>query len=150
MAEETSLVADWLFDTLAADSAGAGSLGVLSTGITSRIYDSLIDQAQTTFPCIVFSMQVARDDLVLNNARRVWAQYLFQVKVIGKNHAYSQLTDLASRIDTLINRGSGTPTGGNVITCVRERTLRFAENPDEAGIIYRHLGGLYDMIVQAT
>lgn len=148
MPEETNLCTSWLYSTLAADSAGAGSLGVLSTDITSRIYDSLADQAQSEFPIILFGLQVARDDLVLNNRRRVWAEYLWQVKVIGKNHAYSELTDLASRIDTLIDRGQGTPTGGKVITCSRERTLRYAEETD--GLIYRHLGGLYQIIVQAT
>lgn len=149
MPEETNLATSWLYTTLAADSAGAGSLGVLSTDITNRIYDSLADQAQTTYPLIVFAMQAARDDLKLVNARRVWAEYLFQVKVIGKNHSYAALTDLASRIDTLIDRGSGNPTGGKVLLCTRERTLRYPEMRDN-GVVFRHLGGLYQIIVQAT
>lgn len=148
MAEETDLVAAYIAGTLAADTVGAGSLGVLSAGITDRIYDSLADQEQETFPVIVFSMQAALDDLALNNAKRVWASYLFQVKVIGKNHAYSELSPIASRIDTLIHRGAGTVTGGAVIACTRDRTVRYPEPTD--GVIYRHLGGVYRIIAQSS
>lgn len=155
MAEETDICASYLASTMAADTAGAGSLDVLAAAlvpsaplITQRIYDSLADQEQDVYPVVVFSMQAALDDLALNNAKRVWASYLFQVKVIGKNHSYAQLSPIASRIDTLIHRGAGTVTGGAVIACTRDRTVRYPEPTD--GVIYRHLGGVYRLIAQSS
>jgi len=110
MAEETDLVTQYIAGTLAADTA---TLGVLSTGICTRVYDSIADQDEETFPLIVFSMQAALDDFMTNAARRVWASYLFQVKVIGKNHTYAELSPIASRIDALLHRGAdgGTHAG---------------------------------------
>jgi hypothetical protein len=151
MAEETSLVADWLFDTLAADSAGAGSLGVLSTGITDRIYDSLIDQAQATYPAIVFNMQDSRE-LLAAGGDTVLVLMVWQVQVVGENHAYSELSPIADRIKTLIHKGSGVVTGGRIISCVRSDTnarsiVRYNEMID--GVSFRHLGGFYRIQARA-
>ena len=57
MAEETDLCAIFLTTKMAADTSGSGSLEDLSDGITDRIFDSLADQDEETYPIVVFNMR---------------------------------------------------------------------------------------------
>jgi len=149
VAEETDLIAGWLTPLLAADTAGAGSLGVLSAGITDRIYDTLAPQEEETYTIIVFNIQSATDLMMISRAgSRVWCNCLAQVKVIGKDQAFSELTSIASRIDALIHQASGTPSGGTIVACTREQIVRYIE--PVGALTYRHLGGLFRMIAQAA
>lgn len=152
MAEEQGLVASYITSTLAADS-GAGSLGVLSTGITSRIYEGLGDQSETTYPIISFNMQDCLGPLVAVGRKRVWVRFLYQVKVVGKDHAKSELSPIMSRIDTLLDKyGSGAPiavTGGEI----NASTFR-KSNPipplEVKGIVYQQVSHLYEITARAT
>jgi len=149
VAEETDLIGSWLTPLLAADTAGAGSLGVLSAGITSRIYDTLAPQEEETYPIIIFNIQSATDLMTISRAgSRVWANCLVQVKVIGKDQAFSELTGIASRIDALIHQASGAPIGGTIVACTREQIVRYIE--PVGALVYRHLGGLFRMLAQAA
>lgn len=147
MSEELSLLSSWIYSVLSADSSGAGSLGVLSSGITSRIYDSLIDQDDSVTPWIVFQMLSPGNDFATNAARRLYANPLYIVKVVSKDQAFSQMSAIASRVDSLLHRKADQLiTGGRIISCIRERPHKMIE---PGGIVYRHLGGEYRIMVAA-
>lgn len=142
MAEETDLVAQFIATTLAADTSLVSEIG------SGNIYDTLAPQPVILTKYVTFHLQTSASDLMIVGARRVWASGVWLVKMVGKGKQFGELTAGADRIDALLHRGSGNVTGGKIIYSVREQSIRYVEN--DAGIVWRHLGGLYRIIAQST
>lgn len=135
---ELARVHQWLRTLLTAD---ATLTGLVST----RIYGDLAPQG-VTLPFVVYNWQGGNDVRGLGTAR-IMVNGLYQVKVIDR--ALSGMTNtvaIADRLDTLLQGASGSVIDGAVLACVREQPLAYVET--EAGEHYRHLGGLYRVIVQ--
>lgn len=146
--DDVQVVSNWIYPVLSADTAGAGSLGVLSPGITSRVYDTNAPHT-ATFPYIVFHLQAAGEDLMTMQAHRIWAQLLMTVKVVGKEQAFSVLSPIMGRVDFLIHAKVATVAGaGELFAFYRDRPIRFSEK--DSGITYQHVGGVYRALPKAT
>lgn len=140
MGVENTLVESWLYTTLSTDATLKGKVG-------ARIY-SYVAPARTLTPYVIFNAQSPGFDVMGVGTARVMLNCLYQVKVVVQDASFHGAKDAADRIDELLHGAAGTPTGGQVLGCVREGPLAYAEVTD--GIEYRHLGGLYRIWVQET
>lgn len=140
MADERQIIALWIVGTLSADA----TLASLSTGITSRIYDTEASQLETTYPIIIFEHRsgVYRH---YNGSLRLLLDAEYCIKVIGSNHSYDQLATIYDRINTLLDEGSGLPTGGRIVACLATRPIKYPEPAAPGGVIHRHFGSFYQI-----
>lgn len=139
-AEETDLMTQFIASKLEADSA-------LATEVSTHIYDTVAPPDVDPAKKVIFSFQ-AGSDVMINSAIRACIEAVFVVKMVGEDKEFSELLAGALRIDQVLHRTSGNVTGGRVLSCYRERAIRFIEN--DSGVIRRHLGGLYRITAQAT
>lgn len=137
---ENTLVETWLYGKLKNDATLAAKVG-------SRVY-SYVAPATAVTPYVVFNAQSPGFDVMGVGTARVMLNCLYQVKVVVQDASFSGAKDAADRIDELLHGATGTPSGGEVLGCVREGPLAYAEVTD--GIEYRHLGGIYRIWVQES
>lgn len=137
---ETTLVESWLYSRLSGDATLVSKVG-------TRIY-AYVAPATADTPFVVFTAQSPGFDVMGVGTARVMLNCLYQVKVVVQDGSFNGAKDAADRIDALLHGATGTPAGGQVLGCVREGPLAYAEVSD--GIEYRHLGGLYRIWVQET
>lgn len=137
---ETTLIEAWIYNRLSTDAT-------LTTAVGDHIY-SYVAPATAATPYVVFNAQSPGLDVMGVGTARVMLNSLYQVKVVVQDASFNGATAAANRIDALLHGATGTPTGGQVLGCVREGPLAYAEVSD--GIEYRHLGGLYRIWVQET
>lgn len=141
---ETIRVEQWLYTVLTTD-AGVGGVSTLVGG---RIY-AYVAPSEATFPLVVYSRQAGHDVMGVGTAR-IMVSEVYQVKVIGRGSAagFGAIEAVADRIDTLLQGASGSVVDGQILSCVREREVSYAEN--SGSDIYSHLGGLYRIQVQGV
>ena len=141
MASEPNIAAAWLYSTLAGDVTLAGLVG-------TRIYEDIRPANVSTFPYIVFQLQSPGSDLMVVGTARVWVPLLYTVRGIAQGRSYGgNLASIADRIDALLHGKQADVSGGRVQS-YRERPFRLPERTSE--IDYRHLGGEYRILTQAT
>ena len=135
--QETARAEKWLYSVLSGDT-GAGGVNTLVGG---RIYAYLAPE-RSAYPLVIFSHQGDYDVMGVGTAR-ILASTLYQVKAVGKASAVSMMSlqAIADRIDALLQGASGTVTGGEIVSCVREQQISYVEYAESA--VYGHLGGLY-------
>lgn len=138
MAEETIVADTWLYETLTGDSALMAEV----TGVhsTSRTRDSEL-------PAVVFEW-LAGTDVMYVNGIRVWHSGVWIVKAVDVTSSWTDVQTAAERIDALLHRQSGSPTGGTVFTATREAPFRSAYTNE--GVSYRELGGRFRIAVQKS
>lgn len=128
---------EWLYTVLSGDATITGLVG-------SRIYDGLAPQG-AALPFVVFNFQGGVDLRGVGTVR-VFNSGLYQVKAICQGESYAPAAAIADRIDELIHGNRGSVSDGSVVDCVREQPLTLIEQQN--GVQYRHVGGLYRIIVQ--
>ena len=132
---ETNAAEQWLSTTLKADATLAGL-------VSTRIYNTRRPSKDTPFPCVIFQLQAAGDDLMVLGGVRVWASLLYLVRGISEQTSYEgNLASIANRIDAVLHAQSGSATAGTIWVCARERPFQMSEIVD--GRTFAHLGGLY-------
>lgn len=134
-------------ELLAADTFVYGRLTAAPALLGGRVYAAEAPQG-ATLPYVVFSLMGGSDDLTELGANRVWANVLYLVKAVGQGPSYAALEPTVDAIDARLHRAAG-PVGSTayVDACVREQPFRLAETSD-AGLPYRHAGGLYRLRVR--
>lgn len=138
---ETAQAFAWIAATLQADSAWVAA----STG---GAFQGFADLA--TVPPYTLYVQQSNADTVTMNARRLFTRGLFQIKAVGPTANYAALVTIADRIDFLFKFVSSvalSPSGG-ILACWREQSLAYDELVN--GQAWSHLGGLYNIDLQAT
>lgn len=142
---EPLIAKTWLRATLAADSTLVALIGGAGS---PRIYDAPAPES-AAYPYVVYKPYTPGRDLAVIGGIRVWSELLYIVKAVHRAESYADpLQTLAERIDALLHRASGAVTGGQVIACVRVSPLELPELKNSVN--YRHLGGVYQLQVQAT
>lgn len=134
---ETARMEQWLYTTLAADTA-------LTALVGTRIY-SHVAPNEATFPLVVFGLQTAEDVMGVGPAR-IMAQAVYVVRVIGQTGSFGALKAAADRLDAVLHGASGSAGDGVVLACVRTQPFEMVETI--AGVQYRHLGGLFRLWAQ--
>lgn len=136
---ETTRIDEWLYTLLSADTE-------LNAVVDDRVYGYVAPQG-AAMPFVLFAYQGGRDVRGVGPSR-IMASALYQVKVVGEGASFSGLEAIADRLDALLQGASGSVTDGAVLMCVREQPIVYVEVDN--GVQYRHLGGLWRIIAQAT
>lgn len=130
------VVETWVYSKLAGNSA-------INSAVNGYIFDSEIPQELgDVYPCIVYAF-IAGGDTMFAGADRAFSVVEYKVVVIGTG-SFEQLDVIYTQVDALIHGGSGTVSGGEVISCVRRQPLKLIET-EEGGKKIRQSGGLYSV-----
>jgi len=134
---EIATVETWLHNVLSNDVTLSGLVG-------SRIY-GYVAPNKATFPLVIFQFQGGRDVAGVG-AARIMTSGVWLVKSVDRETNFTNLKAIEARIDSLLHKASGSVADGQVLACVREEPFSLVEVID--GIQYRHLGGMYRVLVQ--
>lgn len=139
MANEVIYADQWLYSVLSTDATLASLVG-------TRIYSYLAPDNHT-FPFALYSYQGSHDVVVIG-AYRVFNSGLYQVKGVDQSNSFATAGAIANRIDTLLQRASGSVTNGIIYGCSREQPIQYPESSN--GLRYAHSGGLYRIYCQGV
>ena len=70
------------------------------------------------------------------------------VKVIDRSPWPKTASDIDTQIDSVMQDASLSITGHSLITCRRESDFYLVEDQD--GVVYQHIGGLYQIIADES
>jgi hypothetical protein len=122
----------WLYNTLTADA----ELMALVTGVYS-----LPAPSSAVLPYVVYQEQASADIRGVG-PHRIGISGTWLVRGVAKTSSWAGvIDDIAERVDTLLQAGSGSAQGGVIWACVRERPFRLVENVTSGQ--FRHNGGQY-------
>ena len=115
---------------------------LLGSGSASLVHS--VAQPTATYPICVFSKQSAI------SAQRFGGEalrsHLWLVKGVAKSGSASAAEDIDKAVFDLLNFGTLTITGADDMYLARESDVEFTET--EGDVLYRHVGGLYRLVVQ--
>jgi len=137
LAIESSYAAEWLYDTLTGDA----TLMALIEGV----YEQPAPES-SAHPMVVFNLQSDVDTVTGDSLNRIFSNQLWLVRATVEDTSYATAKTIADRMDTVLQNANGTADGATIYTCTREETFRLVDV--ENGKQYRHLGGMYRLIVQ--
>lgn len=137
---ETVVADEWIHFTLL-------SHPTVSSIVDDRVYFDVAPR-DALMPFIVIQSQDA-DDYRGVGPVNVFTTTLYIVKAIAQADSYGPLQPVVEAIyDALHNSKGLAPSGGRIISCLREAPFRLQEFSD--GKSFRHLGGRYSLQVQGT
>jgi len=134
---EIATVETWLYSVLSDDITLTGLVG-------SRIYGYVAPRT-ATYPLVIYQYQGGRDVAGVG-ATRILTNGVWLVKGVDHETSLTTLKAIEGRIDALLHKASGSVADGQVLACVREEPFSLVEVID--GEQYRHLGGMYRVLVQ--
>lgn len=134
---ETLFVDQWLRNTLTA-------IPAVNNPTDGRMYADEAPQ-NAVYPLVLWSLQDSHD-IIGQGTFRIMTNCSYQVKVVGQTRSYWDLLPIYTAIDTAIHGAAGSTDNANVFAVMRYNEFRMSEFV--AGKDYRHLGGLYEILVQ--
>lgn len=140
MSGEVPIGLKWIIDTLDGD-ANATSKG------PGGAWDALAPDGTPT-PYYIVSLQSGFD--VCNAyATRLLTNATYQIKAVGEAGNPQAVVDANAALDALFGdrKNVGIP-GGLIVSCYRTSPLQYKEL-DPTGAEWSHIGGLYDLQIQA-
>lgn len=137
MADETSRVARFLYETLSFD------MELMS--MASGVFESPAPQG-SPYPLVCFSMQSALDTTTGDTLQRIFSHQLWTVFAVVEDVSFSAAVPIIDRVDALLDGTSGEADGAVIYKVSREGSIRLVEEVE--GKQYRHLGGEYRILAQ--
>ncbi len=139
---EPVIAETWLTQTLSANAT--------LSGLVSGQFYSYIAPAEATYPFIVFKFVPASDshDTVGLAGARIMTRMLYSVEVVDDRNSFNRSGPIAELVDQVLHKGSGSVTGGIVISCIRTAPLAGIAIDETTGEIERAIGGVFDISVQ--
>lgn len=131
--EPSEIVDPWLYSTFSGDLE-------LTNIVGKRITNGGALGPQAT-PWLTWDMNSSRDITTANGGHTLWNESLFEIKIVGQGGSYSVVLPAAKRVHALIGKATNLQTPNGVITCRRDRVIRYVELDDN--VQFRHLGGIY-------
>ena len=121
------------------------NVAAVTNEATGGVFNSLAPQ-NTEPPYVVLQAMSKVDDYWSYTARGGQATYL--VKVIDRSPWPKTASDIDTQIDSVMQDASLSITGHSLITCRRESDFYLVE--DQGGVVYQHIGGLYQIIADES
>lgn len=144
---ETITLSRFIYQQLAADTQLQNLLGGTAEAgkrITEGVYAGTADRY------VVYTIVPDANDVKGVGVTHVMTRAQVQVKAVAaRATSYNAVIPIYQRVHAILE-GRATPTevtqGGLVLTCHRLSVIQYPERED--GVEYRHLGGLYEALVQ--
>jgi len=137
MADETSRVAQFLYETLSSD------MELMS--LASGVFEVPAPQG-VPYPLVCFSMLSASDSTTGDTLQRIFSHQLWTVFAVVEDVSFSVAVPIIDRVDELLEGTSGLTDGATIYNVSREGSIRLVEEVE--GKQYRHLGGEYRILAQ--
>jgi hypothetical protein len=134
---ETLLIDEWIRNILV-------GIPAVNTATGGRMYPDQAPQG-TSFPVVIYSLQ-STHDVMGQGTFRIMTKCNYQIKVIGQTRSYWDIKPIYDAIDTALHGIGSDTVNAHIFACMRWEEFRLAEFTE--GKEYRHLGGLYDILVQ--
>lgn len=120
-----------------------------ATKAPGGIWQTAAPAGTTQMPWVVFAQQATLRDIQARGGQVVMAKGLVTVQAVAQAGGNGQpLQDCADWIDTLINPLLGAAGGATVIRLVRDREIAYDELVKPVGVLYSHLGFVYQWWAQ--
>jgi hypothetical protein len=129
----------WLVDYLEADPE--------LSSLVSGVFSTFIGYSNDPLPVVRFFL-VEQDDLMTNNATRVWSEFVYQVEAITNGPDATEARAISQRVDELLHRLRGETSSTVLVQEVFRRAPLFRRTK-EGGDEYIYAGGEYVMRVTA-
>jgi hypothetical protein len=127
----------WLFNTLTADA----TLTALLPGGAANGINHQRSAPGAPYPFVIYQFMSGTDYAAVG-AYRIWTNMIWLVKAVGASADPTALDAIVARIDTVLQRGSGTPASGTVWSCDRQSVIDYVEEVANT-VPYSHLGATY-------
>ena len=145
LGSEQQLVNLWLEARFAANAA---ALNAINAGLSSRIFPDFAP-FNAAYPFIVYQAQSPPRDVRGVGAIRLLVDTLYVVKAVAQVDTYAPLAPVATLIDSImIMAAPQAVSDGTVLCSTREDQFSLVEVNE--GKQFRHLGGSYRILAQAT
>lgn len=139
---------EWIVSTLEGDT-GIGGLMAPGNEMISGAYMDLIPDDRP-LPAIRFHVQMPHDVRgAANGAHRIMTRLDWLVAVVREGHGLAPILPIADRVDAVLQEANGETSTIRVLSCVRMEPFELLEPQTESGVRYRHVGGIYRMMVQS-
>jgi hypothetical protein len=130
-------VSGWLYDVIAGDAQMAS--------LVSGVYDT-VAPPDAVLPFVVVSEAVTPTDTNALPASRVLVTGEWQVRVTVEGMSWQPAAAAVQRIDALLQGATAKRADGQILGCARVGTIKYPETNN--GRHYRHLGGIYRVVVR--
>ena len=137
MADETSRVARYLFDTLNGD--------VELMSMAAGVFEAPAPEG-CSFPLVCFSLLSAMDTTTGDTLQRIFSHQVWTVFAVVEDVSFSSAVPIIDRVDALLEGSAGEADGAVIYKVSREGSVRLVEEIE--GKQYRHLGGEYRILAQ--
>lgn len=148
--DESLHAAEWIRTRLEGDT-GAGGLFSPAWPAEQALSGAYLDiiPANRPLPAIRFHVQNPHDvRQAMGGPHRIMVRIDWLVCIVFQGLSLAKLVPLADRLDELLHEANGSTATLNVMQSVRLHPFTMSE-PEQSGVNYRHVGGLYRTLVQA-
>ena len=123
----------------------------LVTAVNGRIHGHAAPQAEDgepDYPFVLVTQNAIGQDVAAIGGILIWAVLEYVVRVVDRASSWDPLVVPASEIDAALDDTGGDVAGGTVHACTRLRPFLLPEVRN--GVQYRHLGGVYRLLVKGA
>ena len=123
----------------------------LVAAVTGRIHGHAAPQAEDgepDYPFVLVTQNAVPQDVGAIGGILIWAVLEYVVRVVDRTNSWDNLVVPASEIDAALDDTAGDVDGGTVHSCTRLRPFLLPEVRN--GVQYRHLGGVYRLLVKGA
>lgn len=114
-------------------------------GLVSEVYADLAPM-EAVYPFVLIGLQDASDEIGLGGEFIV-SGLSYTVRAVGQGASYLPLESIAERIKAVLHKATGEAGNGEVFECLQTEPIAYPETGSD-GQQYRHLGGLYELVVR--
>ena len=121
----------------------------LVAAVSGRIHGHAAPQAddgEPDYPFVLVTQNAVPGDVGAIGGILIWSVLEYVVRVVDRTNSWDGLVVPASEIDAALDDTAGNVDGGVVHACTRLRPFLLPEV--RAGVQYRHLGGVYRLLVK--
>lgn len=125
---------------------------LMAAPVSGRIYGHAAPQAEDgdpDYPFVLFSQNSINQDMTAIGSILIWAVLEYVVRVVGRTNSWDPLLAAAAEIELALADTDGVVTpDGTIHACTRMRPFLLPEIRN--GVQYRHLGGIYRLLVKGA
>lgn len=123
----------------------------LVAAVSGRVHGHAAPQAEDgepDYPFVLVTLNAVPPDVGAIGGIQIWSVLEYVVRVVDRTNSWEPLVVPASEIDLALDNTAGDVPGGTVHACTRVRPFLLPEIRN--GVQYRHLGGVYRLLVKGA